>query len=95
MCLLDKSHNIDTFLHKNGETSKFVVDILLDRNTFLKNTESVDVFVEQFHNNNDKPMKTSRILRVKPNIFENIRRFFIFLGLSFFTFFFMFLSFFF
>ena len=48
MCLLDKSHNIDTFLHKNGETSKFVVGFLLDRNTFLRKTESVDVFVEQF-----------------------------------------------
>ena len=53
---------------ENSETPRWVVGFLLEKETFQKKKlmEIVDVFVEHFFNNNDKPTKSSRMLRVKP-----------------------------
>ena len=57
---------IVTFLLKNRETAKRVVDFPRERDTF-RNTimEIVEDFDEKSYNNNGKPWKSSRILRVK------------------------------
>ena len=71
---------IDTFLRKHGDHPKQVVDFPLKRDTFRnKVMEMVEDFDEKSYNNNSKPWKSSRILRVNP----------------FFPFFFLFSSFFF
>ena len=78
-----------TFLRRNGDHPKRVVDFPLERDTFRnKIMEIADEFDEKSSNNNGKPLKSSKILRVKPN-------FFIFLDFSsFFFIFFRFFSFF-
>ena len=61
---------IVTFPLKYGETPKRVVDFLRERDTFrTKNMEIVEEFDEKSYNNNGKPWKSSRILRLKPNFF--------------------------
>ena len=69
-----------TFLRKNGYTAKRVVDFPQERDTFRnKIMEIVKDFDEENYNNNGKPWKLSRILRVNP-IFHLS---FIFLSFSF------------
>ena len=61
---------IVTFLKKNGETPKLVVDFLLERDTFRNKTMEIEKdFNEKSYNNNGKPWKSSRILCEKPNFF--------------------------
>ena len=80
---------IDTFLRKNDYHPKRVVDFPLERDTFRnKIMQIVKIFDEKSYNNNGKPWKSSRILRVKP-FFS-----FFFLFSSFFSIFFVFFSFF-
>ena len=56
---------IVTFLRKNGGLPKRVVDILRERDTFRNKIMAiVEDFDEQSYNNNGKPWKSSRILRV-------------------------------
>ena len=84
---------------KNDDLPKRVVDFLRERDTF-RNTimEIVKDFDEKSYNNNGKPWKSSRILRVKPmfhflhfSIFSlNISSFF--LNFSLFSFFISFVS---
>ena len=82
-----------TFIRKNGDHPKRVVDFPLERDTFRnKIMEIVKDFDEQSYNNNGKPWKSSRILRVKPNFFI-FSLFIIFLHFSF-SHFFVFFSFF-
>ena len=78
---------IVTFLWKNDYSPKRVVDFPLERDTFRnKFMELVEDFDGKSYNNNGKPLKSSRILRVKPNFFI-IYHFFIFFIYSFFQFF--------
>ena len=68
MCIF-VSHpmKIVTFLRKNGDTPKRVDDFHLERDTFRnKIMEIVEDFGEKSYNNNVKPWKYSRILRVNP-----------------------------
>ena len=59
---------IVTFLLKNGETPKRVVDFPLEKDTFRNKIMGiVKDFDEKSYNNNGKPWKSSRIFRVKPN----------------------------
>ena len=68
------------FLRKNGHSQKQVVDVLRERDTFRnKMMAIVEDFDEKSYNNNGKPWKSSRILRVKPNLFILLSFFFIFL----------------
>ena len=61
---------IVTFLRKNAALPKRVVDFSLESDTFQnKIMEIVKDFDEKSYNNNGKPWKSSRILRVKPNFF--------------------------
>ena len=84
--------DIVTFLRKNGDPAKRVVDFPLERDTFRnKIMELVEDFDEKSYNNKGKPWKSSRILRVKPNCF--IFHFFIFCIFSFFSFFHFFIFF--
>ena len=71
MCVfVSRPMKIASFLRKNGETPKRVVDFPMERDTFRnKIREIVWDFNEQSYNNNGKPWKSSRILRVKPNFF--------------------------
>ena len=111
MCVVvSRPMKIVTFLRKNGDTPKRVVDFPQERDTFRnKNIEIVEDFDEKSYNNNGKPLKSSRILRVNPffsffflfssffSIFSFFH-FFIFFIFSFFSFnhffsFFIFLSF--
>ena len=57
-----------TFLRKNRDHPKRVVDFPRERDTFRnKIMEIVNDFDEKsYNNNNGKPWKSSRILRVKP-----------------------------
>ena len=58
---------IVTFLRKNDYHPKRVVDFPRERDTFRnKIMEIVKDFDEQSYNNNGKPWKSSRILRVNP-----------------------------
>ena len=91
MCaFVSRPMKIVTFLRKNGYTPKRVVDFPRERDTFRnKIMEIVEDFDETGYNNNGKPWKSSRILRVNP-IFS-----FFFLFSSFFIFsFFLLFSFF-
>ena len=59
-----------TNLLKNGDPAKRVVDLASERNTFRnKIMEIVKDFDEKSYNNNGKPWKSSRILRLNPNFF--------------------------
>ena len=71
MCLfVSRPMKIDTFLLKNGETPKRVVDFPLERDTFRnKIMEIVEEFIQTSYNDNGKRWKSSRILRVKRNCF--------------------------
>ena len=60
--------NIVSFPWKNGDLPELDVDFLQD-NTFRKIMEIVEDFDEKSNNNNGKPWKSSRILRLKPNFF--------------------------
>ena len=55
---------IVTFLLRNDDLPKLVVDFLRERDTFRKHHEIVKDFVEKSYNNNRKPWKSFRILRV-------------------------------
>ena len=90
---------IVTFLRKNGEPAKQIVDFPLERETVRnKIMEIVEDFdAESFNNNNNgKPWKSSRILSVNPYVFHFSFFFIIFLHFSFFfhVFIFSFFSFF-
>ena len=77
-----------TFLMKSGDLPKRVVDFPLARDTFRnKILEIVKDFDEQSCNNNGKPWKSSRILRVNPNFLNFSFVFRHFLRFSFFHFF--------
>ena len=71
MCVfVSRPMRIVTFLRKNRETPKRVVDFPRERDTFRnKLMEIVEDFEEKSYNKNGKPRKSSRILRVKPNFF--------------------------
>ena len=58
---------IASFLRKNGDLPKQVVDFLRERDTFRN--KIIKESDEKSYNNNGKPWKSSRILRVKPNFF--------------------------
>ena len=61
---------IVTFLRKNDYFPKRVVDFPLGRDTFRnKIMEILEDFDEKSYNNNGKPWKSSRILRVNPIFF--------------------------
>ena len=96
MCVfVSRPMNIVTFLRKNADLPKRVVDFPPERDTFRnKNMEIVKDFDETSDNNNGKPWKSWKILHVKPNFF-NFSLFFIFLFLifSFFSHFLIFSSF--
>ena len=70
-------------MKNNGETPKLVVDFPRERDTFRNKTvEIVEDFDEKNYNNNGKPWKSSRILRLKSmfSIFlSSFFHFFIFL----------------
>ena len=71
---------IVTFPRKNGYTTKLVVVFPLERDTFRKqNLEIVKDFDEKSYNNNGKPLKSSMILRVNPDLFIVLSFFIIFL----------------
>ena len=58
---------IVTFLLKKRDPAKRVVDFPRERDTFRnKIMEIVEDFDEKSYNNNGKPWKSSRILRVNP-----------------------------
>ena len=71
MCVfVSRPMKIATFLLKNDYSPKRVVDFPRERDTFRnKIMEIVEDFDEKSYNNNGKPWKSSRILRVKPNFF--------------------------
>ena len=85
MCVfVSRPMKIVTFLRKNDYPPKRVVDFPRERDTFRnKIMEIVKDFDEKSYNNNGKPWKSLRILRVNP-IFFIFLSFFIF---SFFSFF--------
>ena len=91
MCVfVSRPMKVVTFLRKNGYHPKRVVDFLRARDTFRnKIMEAVEDFDEKScSNNNGRPWKSLRILRVKPNFFIfHCSSFFFF---SFFRFFFIF-----
>ena len=79
---------IVTFHRKNGNSPKRVVDFPLERDTFRnKIMEIVHDFDEKSYNNNGKPWKSSRILRVNFFIFLSFFLFFHFFIYFIFTFF--------
>ena len=66
VCVVSRPMKIVTFLRKNDYLPKRVVDFPLERDTFRnKIMEIVEDFDEKSYNNNGKPWKSSRILRVK------------------------------
>ena len=70
MFFVSRPVKIVTFLRKNGDSAKRVIVFLLERNTFRnKFMEIVRDFDEKSYNNNGKPLKSSRFLRVKPKLF--------------------------
>ena len=76
---------------KRGHFPKLVVDFLWERDTLRnKIMEIVEDFEEKSYNNNGKPWKSSRILRVNPFVFIFLSFFIIFLHFSFFFAFFIF-----
>ena len=68
MCIfVSRPMKIATFLRKNDYPPKRVVDFPRERDTFRnKIMEIVEDFDERCYNNNGKPWKSSRILRVNP-----------------------------
>ena len=68
MCVfVSRPMKIATCLRKNDHTPKRVVDFPLERDRFRnKIMEIVEDFDEKSYNNNGKPWKSSRILRVNP-----------------------------
>ena len=81
-----------TFLWKNDYTPKRVVDFPRETDTFRnKIMEIVKDFDEKNYNNNGKPWKSSRILRVNPIFHCSFIYFIIFLHFSFFLFSFFFI----
>ena len=48
---------IVTFLRKNGETRKVVVDFLKEKDTFRNIMEIVEDFIETSYKNNGKPVE--------------------------------------
>ena len=97
MCVfVSRQMKIVTLLRKNDYPPKRVVDFPRERDTFRnKIMEIVEDFDEQSYNNNGKPWKLSRILRVNPifSFFILFSSFFSFLFFRFFSFF-LFFSFF-
>ena len=91
MCIfVSRPMKVVTFLRKNDYPAKRVVDFRRERDTSRnKIMEIVEDFDEKSYNNNGKPWKSSRILRVNP-IFFIFLSFFI---LSFFSFFLSFIFF--
>ena len=71
MCVfVSRPMKIATFLMKNDYPPKRVVDFPRERDTFRnKIMEIVEDFDEKSYNNNGKPWKSSRILRVNPIFF--------------------------
>ena len=104
MCIVvSRPMKIVTFLQKNDYPAKRVVDFPRERDTFRnKIMEIVEDFDEKSHNNNGKPWKSSRILRLNLLFiflsffifshfsFFSIFHFFFFFHISFFSFFFIF-----
>ena len=97
MCVfVSRPMKIVTFLRRNGETPKRVVDFLRERDTFRdKIMEIVEDVDEISYNNNGKPWKSWRILLVKPLffiffLFSSFLSFFVFSDLFVFSFFFCF-----
>ena len=79
------------FSSENADTAKRVVDFPLEQDTFRNKTmEIVEDFDERSYNNNGKPWKSSRILRVNPNFFIFLSFFNCFLHFFVFFFFFIF-----
>ena len=81
MCVfVSRPMKIVTFLRKNDYSPKRVVDFPLERDTFRnKIMEIVEDFDEKSYNNNGKPWKSLRILRLNPFfIFLHVFHFFIF-----------------
>ena len=68
MCVLvSRPMKLVTFLRKNDYHPKRVVDFHRERDTFRnKIMEIVEDFDEKSYNNNGKPWKSSRILRMNP-----------------------------
>ena len=104
MCVfVSRPMKIVTFLRKNDYSPKRVVDFPWERDTFRnKIVEIVEDFQGKRYNNNGKPWKSSRILRVNPFfpffflffiIFLHFFVFFHFFIFSFFSISFIFLSF--
>ena len=71
MCVfVSRPMKIVTFLRKNGDPPKRVVDFPRERDTFRnKIMDIVEDVDEKSYNNNGKPWNSSRILRVNPNFF--------------------------
>ena len=81
MCIfVSRPMKIATFLRKNGYSPIRVVDFPLERDTFRnKIMEIVEDFDDKIYNNNNgKPWKSSRILRLNPNFFIFLSFFIIF-----------------
>ena len=67
MYFVSRPMKIVTFLSKNGYLPKRVVDFPRERDTLLnKIMEIVEDSDEQSYNNNGKPWKSNRILRLNP-----------------------------
>ena len=60
-----------TLSRTNGEAPKWVVIFFLEKDTLRKNIEIIEEFVENFDIDNDKPWKSSKILRVNTKTFES------------------------
>ena len=71
MCIfVSPPMKIVTVLRKNGDHPKRIVDFPLERDTFRnKIMEIVEDVDAKSYNNNGKPWKSLRILRVNPNFF--------------------------
>ena len=98
MCIfVSRPMKIVTFLRKNADLAKRVVDFPRERDTFRnKIMEIVEDFDEKSYNNNGKPWKSSKILRLKPKFFivHHFSSFFRFFSkISFSSFFFYFFHF--
>ena len=85
MCIfVSRPMKIDTFSVEKRDPPKRVVDFPRERDTFRnKIIEIVEDFDENSYNNNSKPWKSSRILRVNPSfsfffLFSLFFHFFIF-----------------
>ena len=71
MYFVSRPIEIATFLQKNGDLPKRVVDIRWKRDTFRsKIMEIVKDFDEKSYNNNDNPWKSWRIMRVNTKTLE-------------------------